>query len=259
MADPTPYSSSTPNSPAKTKSRQSRRWMLLAEIILLLGVLTWVGYSLLGTDGAPKEAASLKVQLRDSHETVYLFREKKHENANEKADEKTDENSAENSAEKTGHRAGEYTFRVSRLTGPPMDLTPDQFAARIYQDQQSRGLMAKILNITSPTGFIWVGLGLLGQVLFTGRMIVQWLASEKSHRSVVPPAFWWMSLIGATMLLLYFIWRKDAVGVLGQSVGWFIYVRNLWLIYQHEPPQQNESATEAPAAAAEKTAASAGE
>jgi lipid-A-disaccharide synthase-like uncharacterized protein len=67
-----------------------------------------------------------------------------------------------------------------------------------------------------------VGLGLLGQVLFTGRMLVQWLASEKQKRSVVPVAFWWMSLIGATMLLVYFTWRRDIVGVLGQATGWFI-------------------------------------
>ncbi|HAI14296.1 MAG TPA: hypothetical protein DCM28_21505, partial [Phycisphaerales bacterium] len=73
---------------------------------------------------------------------------------------------------------------------------------------------------------MWVAVGLLGQVLFTGRMIVQWIASEKSKRSVVPTAFWWMSLIGASMLITYFIWRKDVVGVLGQATGWFIYVRN---------------------------------
>jgi lipid-A-disaccharide synthase-like uncharacterized protein len=87
------------------------------------------------------------------------------------------------------------------------------------------------LTQPAPVGFLWVGLGLLGQVLFTGRMIVQWLISEKNRRSVVPPAFWWMSLIGATMLLVYFLWRKEPVGVLGQATGWFIYVRNLWMIY----------------------------
>ena len=81
---------------------------------------------------------------------------------------------------------------------------------------------------------IWVAVGLLGQVLFTGRMIVQWIASEKSKKSVVPTAFWWMSLIGASMLITYFIWRKDVVGILGQATGWGIYVRNLYLIYAHK-------------------------
>ena len=72
---------------------------------------------------------------------------------------------------------------------------------------------------------------MLGQVLFTGRMVVQWIASEKAQRSVIPTAFWWMSLGGATMLIIYFIWRVDIVGIVGQATGWFIYVRNLWFIY----------------------------
>ncbi|MEC7351885.1 MAG: lipid-A-disaccharide synthase N-terminal domain-containing protein [Planctomycetota bacterium] len=78
---------------------------------------------------------------------------------------------------------------------------------------------------------MWVSVGLFGQALFTGRMLVQWLASERLRRSTIPVAFWWMSLAGATMLLAYFIWRRDIVGVLGQGLGWIIYVRNLGLIY----------------------------
>jgi len=101
----------------------------------------------------------------------------------------------------------------------------------------TRSWVFRTLNITSPIGFAWVAMGLLGQVLFTGRMIVQWLASEKEKKSVVPVSFWWMSLIGASMLILYFIWRKDIVGVLGQATGWGIYVRNLVLIHRHHPEQ----------------------
>ncbi|MAX23723.1 MAG: hypothetical protein CMJ19_04390 [Phycisphaeraceae bacterium] len=111
--------------------------------------------------------------------------------------------------------------------------------------------MKTIFNITTPFGLVWVGIGLLGQVLFTGRMIVQWIASEKSKRSVVPTAFWWMSLIGASMLITYFIWRKDVVGVLGQATGWFIYVRNLYLIYGHKKSQQLGEPPEGAEAAAE--------
>jgi len=86
--------------------------------------------------------------------------------------------------------------------------------------------------------------GLSGQVLFTGRMLVQWVVSERSKRSVVPTAFWWMSLCGASMLVIYFIWRKDIVGVLGQCTGWTIYVRNLWLIYAGQ--RHTPTATEDP-------------
>ncbi|MEM0897401.1 MAG: lipid-A-disaccharide synthase N-terminal domain-containing protein, partial [Verrucomicrobiota bacterium] len=104
-------------------------------------------------------------------------------------------------------------------------LSADEFLQTLNALNTDRGWLFKLLNITSWTGIFWVGFGLMAQVVFTGRMIVQWWVSEKEKRSVVPNAFWWMSLAGASMLIVYFIWRKDIVGVLGQSTGWFIYVR----------------------------------
>lgn len=130
---------------------------------------------------------------------------------------------------------GEYRFVLHTAEGA-RELTPHAFAERVYQEQASRSWVLVLLNATSSSAFLWVGLGLLGQLLFTGRMLVQWVASERHRRSVVPTAFWWMSLIGATMLLVYFIWRKDIVGVIGQSTGWLIYGRNLLLIYQTAEP-----------------------
>jgi lipid-A-disaccharide synthase-like uncharacterized protein len=110
-------------------------------------------------------------------------------------------------------------------------LTPEAFAEAYYGQQASRqGWLPAVFNVTTPLGFAWVLLGLGGQALFSGRMLVQWFASEKSKRSVIPVSFWWMSIIGATMLLLYFVWRRDIVGILGQATGWIIYVRNLVLI-----------------------------
>ena len=132
-----------------------------------------------------------------------------------------------------------YRYRIYYIDGSSELLTPEQFAQRVYRDHSSRTWLDRVLNITSPVGFAWVVVGLLGQVLFTGRMILQWLVSEKEKRSVVPPMFWWMSLSGASMLIVYFLWRKDIVGVLGQSTGWFIYIRNLWLIYK--PREQKET------------------
>lgn len=111
-------------------------------------------------------------------------------------------------------------------------LTPDEFAERIHQESAGRSWWQRLFNISSAAGFLWVACGFLGQALFTGRMLVQWLASERERRSVVPIAFWWLSLIGASMLLVYFIWRRDIVGVLGQVTGWAIYIRNLLLLYR---------------------------
>jgi lipid-A-disaccharide synthase-like uncharacterized protein len=77
----------------------------------------------------------------------------------------------------------------------------------------------------------WVFLGFVAQAMFTMRFVVQWIASEREKRSVVPIAFWFFSLGGGTLLLIYAIQRQDPVFIAGQGMGLFIYVRNLWLIF----------------------------
>jgi lipid-A-disaccharide synthase-like uncharacterized protein len=94
------------------------------------------------------------------------------------------------------------------------------------------------------TETIWVGIGFLGQGLFFGRWLVQWLASERNAESRVPVSFWYMSLIGGLITLAYAIYRKDPVFIAGQSVGAFVYVRNLVLIRradQGKPPPHSSS------------------
>ena len=78
---------------------------------------------------------------------------------------------------------------------------------------------------------IWIGIGFAGQFLFFSRFLVQWIASEKEKKSVVPVSFWYFSLIGGTILLVYAIHRRDPVFILGQSLGLFVYIRNLWFIH----------------------------
>lgn len=75
-------------------------------------------------------------------------------------------------------------------------------------------------------------LGLIGQAIFSGRFLIQWIASERQQRSVVPVIFWYFSVAGGTLLLLYAVFRKDPVFILGQAGGLMIYVRNLFLIYK---------------------------
>jgi lipid-A-disaccharide synthase-like uncharacterized protein len=79
---------------------------------------------------------------------------------------------------------------------------------------------------------VWVAIGLFGQALFAGRFVVQWFASERSRRSVVPIQFWYLSIAGAAVLLAYAIHKRDIVFILGQSLGFIIYIRNLALIYR---------------------------
>ena len=77
---------------------------------------------------------------------------------------------------------------------------------------------------------IWIAVGFLGQLFFTSRFVVQWIASERARRSVVPVAFWWLSILGGATLLSYAVWRRDPVFILGQGAGLFVYGRNLMLI-----------------------------
>jgi len=80
---------------------------------------------------------------------------------------------------------------------------------------------------------IWLVVGLLGQALFSARFLVQWLASERKRQSIIPVAFWWLSLCGGATLLAYALWRRDPVFILGQGMGLFVYTRNLILIRRH--------------------------
>jgi lipid-A-disaccharide synthase-like uncharacterized protein len=76
---------------------------------------------------------------------------------------------------------------------------------------------------------IWSGIGLTGQVMFGSRFLVQWIASESAKRSVVPRAFWYLSLLGGVTLFAYACYRRDPVFVIGQGAGLLVYARNLML------------------------------
>lgn len=86
-------------------------------------------------------------------------------------------------------------------------------------------------KVDTTAELVWVVIGLCGQLVFTMRFVVQWLASEKERRVVVPELFWWFSIIGGVTLFAYAVHRGDPVFMLGQALGIFIYARNLWLIY----------------------------
>src|SRR3954453_1711051 len=77
---------------------------------------------------------------------------------------------------------------------------------------------------------IWMGVGFAGQGIFTARFLVQWAVSEKKRDSVVPVAFWWLSLFGGLTLLSYACYRRDPVLMFGQGAGLIVYVRNLMLV-----------------------------
>jgi lipid-A-disaccharide synthase-like uncharacterized protein len=109
-----------------------------------------------------------------------------------------------------------------------------QFGPQALHDvvHQGDNLFFRLFNITGWSSLAWVVVGLGGQCAFSGRMFLQWVVSEKERKSVVPPAFWYLSLGGGVALFAYFVWRQDFVGVLGQSSGLVIYARNIRLIHK---------------------------
>ena len=79
-------------------------------------------------------------------------------------------------------------------------------------------------------GQLWLLVGFMGQALFSARFIVQWVASEKARRSIIPNAFWFFSIAGRATLLAYAIYRQDPVFIVGQAGGLAIYLRNVYFI-----------------------------
>ena len=86
-----------------------------------------------------------------------------------------------------------------------------------------------------PANIAWYAVGFLGQAFFFSRFLVQWLASERAGRSVIPLSFWYLSLFGGATLFVYAIHLGDPVFIIGQSTGAFIYLRNLYFRLREEP------------------------
>ena len=98
-------------------------------------------------------------------------------------------------------------------------------------DQILELLGLKNLNFNE---FLWVTFGTLGQLIFFSRWIIQWLSSEKSKSSIIPVAFWWCSLLGGVITLIYAKHIGSFPFMLAQGIGIIVYSRNLFLIYKRK-------------------------
>ncbi|MCB1281953.1 MAG: lipid-A-disaccharide synthase N-terminal domain-containing protein, partial [Salinibacterium sp.] len=149
----------------------------------------------------------------------------------------------------------EATYRFVPRRGEPSGVLTERELTGVLGAEQVSAIagresnaLFRVFNITGWGSLVWVLLGFGAQAIFAGRFLVQWLVSERERRSTVPDVFWWMSLVGGTLLFVYFVWRQDPVGVFGQSSGIVIYARNLRLIGKHkrreaaEQREQTESA-----------------
>jgi lipid-A-disaccharide synthase-like uncharacterized protein len=95
--------------------------------------------------------------------------------------------------------------------------------------------------MTLSSESIWTVVGFAGQVVFGSRFVVQWIATERQKRSVVPTAFWYLSVVGTIVLLVYSIYRLDPVFIAGFSLNMLIYLRNLYFIHSR-PTESMQSA-----------------
>lgn len=184
--------------------RFSRKQVAIAAAsLLLIPAVAWIVLLQLEIVGAPGEPVRPPFNLSDRISTIELV-----ENAD-----------------------GELRARFFGWEPGDPELSADEFYAELQRRDREFPWYFRLLDVTSLTGVAWVVFGFLGQAVFMGRMVVQWWASERARSSVVPPVFWWLSLLGSSMLMVYFIWRWEIIGFLGQSTGWVIYIRNLWFIY----------------------------
>jgi lipid-A-disaccharide synthase-like uncharacterized protein len=96
---------------------------------------------------------------------------------------------------------------------------------------ETLGMLSNYLYDVFVTKFDgWVMLGFVAQAFFTMRFVVQWVASERARKSVIPVAFWFFSIGGGILLLAYALYRRDPVFIAGQALGLIVYFRNVYFI-----------------------------
>ena len=87
---------------------------------------------------------------------------------------------------------------------------------------------------------IWLIVGFIGQTIFASRFLIQWVVSERASKSIIQNIFWWISLAGSMVLLSYAIHKVDPVLIVGQSCGFLIYSRNIYLIKKAGKNKKND-------------------
>ena len=97
----------------------------------------------------------------------------------------------------------------------------------------SRNIGGYLYDVFIDKADIWLLIGIVGQLMFTARFLVQWIASERAGKSVIPVVFWLFSIGGGLITLVYGIYRREPIIIMGQALSIFIYIRNLMLIFKN--------------------------
>lgn len=110
------------------------------------------------------------------------------------------------------------------------------------------GLVPWFYDVFVAQWDLWLILGFVAQAMFMMRFVIQWIASERAGKSIIPLAFWYFSLLGGGLLFVYALYRRDPVFIVGQGLGVLIYLRNLRLIFKEKQgeKQQKQRAEDGP-------------
>jgi lipid-A-disaccharide synthase-like uncharacterized protein len=199
------------SSPAPVRKRI--KWEPTALMAVVLGLGLWIAFGPASRPHLDTRGSAIKTPIRVGDERGIL--------------------------ELTETAEGAPTFRLLMRDQPASrDFTEHEveeiFGTRVRDEAlaERSNLIFSWLNITSWVGVVWLSIGLLGQLAFSGRMVLQWITSERRRQSVITESFWWFSLIGSVLLFSYFVWRQEPIGLLGQATGIVVYTRNLRLIYK---------------------------
>jgi lipid-A-disaccharide synthase-like uncharacterized protein len=212
-------SSSTLADPTPEATRKRTKWEPAMLMAIVLGLGFWIAFGPASKPRFPTApgAITMEVRLGNTRGELEAFKPQ---------------------------GASDYSFRLWMVRGPanPTVMSRTEAENLWGKDNLDELVSAQhnwlfrtfsFLKITSLVSLVWVGIGFLGQLAFSGRMVLQWLASERHRRSVITESFWWFSLFGGVTLFSYFVWRQDPIGILGQASGIVIYARNIRLLRKH--------------------------
>ena len=116
---------------------------------------------------------------------------------------------------------------------PPQEADAGRDRGELMVIQYGQALGDYLYDVFVAKFDFWLAFGLIAQLLFTARFLVQWISSERAGQSVVPMAFWFFSMGGGLMTLVYGIAKREPVIIIGQSLATIIYIRNIMLIVKN--------------------------
>jgi lipid-A-disaccharide synthase-like uncharacterized protein len=119
------------------------------------------------------------------------------------------------------------------VADPPQEADTGRDRGEVMLIQYGQALSAYLYDVFVAKFDFWLAFGLIAQLFFTARFLVQWIASERAGKSVVPMAFWFCSMGGGLMTLVYGLVKREPVIILGQALATVIYIRNIMLIWKN--------------------------